>query len=112
MRKKLLKGLLFSFVLVIAILIFNSVSVVNSKEDKQYIEAFSTEWELPKNADSIHASFESEVAFIRQMQECAMKTIQQIEIPHQYFGNLKYYYTNRKGFCYDRAVLMEKFFLY
>jgi hypothetical protein len=111
MRTKLLKGLLFFLLLVIAILVLNSESVVNNKEDKQYIEAFSTEWKLSKNTDSIHANFESEVAFIRQMQDCVVKTIQQVEIPHQYFGSLKYYYTNRKGFCYDRAVLMEKFLL-
>jgi hypothetical protein len=112
MRAKLLKGLLYVFIFFIAILVFNSQSVVNSKEDKQYIQAFSAEWKLQQNPDSIHADFENEIAFIRQLQESAVRSIQQVEIPHQYFGNLKFYYTNRKGFCYDRAVMMEKFFLY
>jgi hypothetical protein len=33
------------------------------------------------------------------------------QIPHTYFGNVRYYYTNRQGICYDRAVLLEKLLL-
>jgi hypothetical protein len=28
------------------------------------------------------------------------------------YGNVRFYYQNRYGFCYDRVILMEKIFLY
>lgn len=111
MRSRLFKGFLF-FAFIFLLLVLNSKSVVNTSEDKQFIEAFSKEWQLPRNSDSIHASFESEVAFIARLQEAAVKTVHHEEIPRRYFGNVKYYFTNRKGQCYDRAVLLEKFFTY
>ena len=111
MRSKLFKALLF-FAFILLILVLNSKSVVNTSEDQQFIEAFSKEWQLPRNSDSIHASFENEVAFIARLQDEVLRTVHHVEVPHHYFGNVKFYFTNRNGECYDRAVLLEKFFAY
>src|SRR5690348_16378307 len=99
MRSKFLKGFAF-VVLIVILLVLNSQTVVNTKEDEQYIEAFSKEWALPTNTDSIHASFENEIAFIARLQDEAVRTVEQVEIAHRYFGNIRYYFTNRQGYCY------------
>lgn len=108
MRSKLFKGL-FLLTAFFLIIVLNSKSVERTGEDIQFIQAFSTEWKINTDQDSIHASFDNEIAFISQLQDCVLKEIAHVEIPHKYFGNMRYYHTNRKGFCYDRAVLMEKF---
>ena len=112
MRSVFLKGGVLSVILGVLLLVFNNNSINVSKEDEAFIKAFSREWNLTNNADSIHASFENEIAFVTTLQNCVLEEIKHKEIPQQNFGDLRYYYTEKKGFCYDRAVLLEKFLKY
>ena len=109
-RKSLLSILIFSLPFII--LLCSNRSVTNTESDVHYIKEFSKTWNLTANADSIHSSFEAEVQFIRCLQDSVICKIVHTEIPHKYFGDLSYYYNNRKGFCYDRSVLMEKILSY
>jgi hypothetical protein len=48
--------------------------------------------------------------FITAAQKATISTVQHEEIELEHFGDVSFYFNQRKGFCYDRAVLMEKFF--
>jgi hypothetical protein len=111
MSVKLIRRLFILFLPVVLLILCSVYPSINS-EDKKYIQAFVSDWKLPVNVDSVHNSFENEVAFITKVQDSVIYTIHQEEIPHKFFGSVSYYYNNRKGFCYDRAVLMEKIFSY
>lgn len=111
MRSTFLRWLFF-FVLCSVVIVLNSKSIDVTKKDEHFIQAFSRDWNLVRNTDSIHASFESEINFITILQNSVLKEIRHEEIPHQYFGDIDFYYSKKAGFCYDRAVLMEKFLLY
>lgn len=112
MRSVFLKGGVFTIILGVLLLVLNSKSIIVTKEDEVSIKTFSREWNLSNNTDSIHASFETEIGFITTLQNCVLKEIRHEEIPQKYFGDLRYYYTEKKGYCYDRAVLLEKFLKY
>lgn len=105
-KKRILYSLLF--LLPIIVVICNNKSIINSEKDLHYIDTFATIWKLDTNKERVHRSFETEIEFIRGLQGNVIRSIKHKEIPHRYFGDISYYYTNREGFCYDRAVLMEK----
>jgi hypothetical protein len=81
-----------------------------SHSDRSYIDSFFKEFKLENNPVSIHKSFDSELDFISKLQDVAILHIEQTEVPHKYFGDIEYYFKQRKGFCYDRAIFMEKIF--
>jgi len=60
----------------------------------------------------VHKDFNSELNFISTVQDSVIAEIKHEEINHKFFGDVSFYYKNRKGYCYDRSVLMEKFFAY
>jgi hypothetical protein len=111
MSIKLFRRLLF-ICLPILLLIWCSVYPSINSEDKKFIQAFAFDWKLPVDADSVHRNFENEIAFISKVQDSVVYTIQHEEIDHKFYGSVNYYYHYRKGYCYDRAVLMEKIFSY
>jgi hypothetical protein len=100
--------LAFSPLLFFSILFFNSKTVEITAADRNYIRAFSNEWHLKSNADSIHRDFASELQFIKTLQDSVITNIKHQEIAHRYFGDMAFYFKKRVGFCYDRSVLMEK----
>ena len=112
MRSLFLKGLVLTAFLGVLLIVFNSKSVTLSKEDEAFIKTLSGEWRLPDNTDSIHASFKNEIAFVTALQNNVLQEIAHKEIPLEYFGDLHFYFTEKKGYCYDRAVLLEKFLKY
>ncbi|MFL5787012.1 MAG: transglutaminase domain-containing protein, partial [Flavisolibacter sp.] len=81
-------------------------------QDRIYIDKFLAEWKINLSAEQVHADFNSESAFIQKLVTSVVSTINHKEIQNSNFGNIKYYYENRLGFCYDRAILMEKIFRY
>jgi hypothetical protein len=109
MRPGLIKKLLL-IALPVLLLVCNSKTVDTTDEDKRFIQAFAQEWQVDKPIDSIHASFDNEVKFVAATQKAVLASIRHEEVEHNVFGSMAFYYKNRKGFCYDRAVLMEKFF--
>ena len=89
---------------------FNGYPTV-TKEDRTYIEQFLTEWNIAANKDSIHASFENEVAFVSRVQDSIVKNFKGAFNPNEKVGQVSFYFQNRAGVCYDKALLMEKIFL-
>lgn len=115
MRTKFLNGraaLIGSILFFVSILCYNSKSLSVTTEDQAYIHFFLQDWQLNQPADSIHQNFESEVRFISAVQDSIIAQLKHEEVPHSCFGDVDFYYRYRKGFCYDRAALMEKLFSY
>ncbi len=111
--KRLRSGLIKKLIMIslpVLLVVCNSKSVTVTDEDKKYIKAFAREWRVDLPAERIHKSFETEVQFIAAAQQAVMRSIRHEEVGHDVFGNVSFYYQKRTGFCYDRAVLMEKFF--
>ncbi|HEV7334066.1 MAG TPA: hypothetical protein VGN63_23745 [Flavisolibacter sp.] len=103
---------LILFLLPFILFVCGSKSVVNSQKDLQYIQAFTKLWQLRPDVATVHNSFEDEIQLIHALQDSVVLGFRSEEIAHKYFGDISYYYTNRKGLCYDRAVLMEKILRY
>jgi hypothetical protein len=113
--KKLLKTIgTIAGVLIItaaAIFLFNSKSIYLTKEDRTYIQLFLNEWQLHTSPSKVHKNFQTELQLISRIQDCVLSDITGEQIPHAYFGNVRWYFENRQGICYDRAVLLEKLLL-
>jgi hypothetical protein len=113
--KRLRSVFLFLFCTVavgVVLLMAFSTKPVASAEDIRYINAFLKDWNISATPAEVHQSFESEIAFIRSLQDSIVSGIQHQEIEQNQYGNVRFYYQNRYGFCYDRVILMEKIFLY
>jgi hypothetical protein len=95
----------------VAMFLLNSKSIELTKEDRAYIQRFLNEWHIHSNPTEVHQSFEAELHFISRIQDSVLTDITGEQIPHVYFGNVRWYYEKRQGICYDRAVLMEKILL-
>jgi hypothetical protein len=81
-----------------------------TKTDRAYIDSFLTEWKIPADSDSIHASFDREVAFVSRVQDSIVKNFSGAFHPQEKVGHVDFYFRNRAGVCYDKAILMEKMF--
>ena len=93
------------------ILFFNSESIELSQQDKIYLRQFLNDWQISVIPQEVHKSFESEFNFISAIQDRVLSNVTGQQVPHAFFGNVRYYYQSRQGICYDRAVLLEKFLL-
>jgi hypothetical protein len=92
----------------VVLLIAFSTKPVASAEDIRYINAFLKEWNISATPAEVHQSFESEIAFIRSVQDSIVSGIQHKGIQQTAFGSVRSYYQDRQGMCYDRVVLLEK----
>jgi hypothetical protein len=113
LKKRLLKFVLIGLIAVVLFAFaFNGYPTVTD-EDRTYINRFLQEWKIPANKDSIHASFESEVAFISRVQDSVIKRVEhdpKFVYQNNQVGTVSLYHSIQKGSCYDRAILMEKIF--
>lgn len=98
-------------IVLFAILFFNSESIELSQNDKVYLRRFLSDWQIQARPENVHRDFESEYHFISIIQDKVLANLTGEQIPHAFFGNVRYYYQNRQGICYDRAVLIEKILL-
>jgi hypothetical protein len=99
--------------LIIAILFFSGNEYPSvSKSDQTYINSFMVEWGISREPGTAFKNFDEEVAFISSVQNKVLANITHKIIPFDEVGNVEYYYKNRTGECYDRAMLMEKIFSY
>jgi hypothetical protein len=94
-----------------AIFLFNSKSIYLTKEDRTYMQRFLKEWNINTNPTQVHQNFETELLFISRIQDSVLSDITGEQIPHAYFGSVRWYFEKRQGICYDRAVLLEKLLL-
>jgi hypothetical protein len=111
MTVKVLRRILLSCIPLMLLVTCSSYPELNNI-DKIYIEKFLADWKLAASAEAIHSSFENEIAFISKVQDSVVANITHAQIPSKSFASIAYYYNNHKGYCYDRAVLMEKIFSY
>lgn len=109
MKSNLIKKVVF-FSLPIFLLFFYNVYPNTTKEDEKYLLKFLGDWRFTQSAEAVHKNFESEINCIKLIQDSVIAQIKHQEVAHQNFGSLKFYYENKKGFCYDRAVVLEKIF--
>ncbi|MBI5370459.1 MAG: hypothetical protein HZA79_00385 [Sphingobacteriales bacterium] len=112
MKKKLIRYVLIPVVSLIVLLFAFSASPEISKEDKTYIRAFLDEWKFTDSSGSIHQSFETEMEFISRLQDSVIRSVRHSFNAYSDLGDIKYYFETRKGLCYDRAAMMEKFLMY
>ncbi len=110
--KKLLRISIMLFLLLILLFFTFNASPVMSKQDEVYIEAFIREWKMTAACDSCHRDFDSEIRFISMVQDSVIKDIQHEQVSFSNAGNIRYYYENRKRFCFDRALLLEMLYRY
>lgn len=112
MKKKLFRTSIFIILfLLLTAFLFNSYPNV-TKEDKQYINLFLKEWNINSSPADVHRDFESEYAFISRVQDSIVGKICHSYVSTEHIGAVKKYYKERQGYCYDRAVMLEKFFIY
>lgn len=112
MKKKLLKFFIALFVLLLLLFyVFNSRLEVTA-EDKKYLQLFLAGWKLDDSVKSAHVDFDSEIRYISTLQDSAIMGISHYYNPYYTLGSVKYYYETRRGYCYDRAALLEKLLRY
>jgi hypothetical protein len=106
-RKVLIKASVF-FVVILCLGAFINKKPVVSQDDKVFIQKFLKDWQMEADPLVPHSSFENEVLFLQKIQRKVVSDIKHKVISPEHFGVVNYYYTNRVGECYDRAVLLEK----
>ncbi len=112
MKKKLIRYILIPVVSLIVLLFAFSASPEITKEDKTYIRAFLGEWKFSDSSAGIHKNFDTEMEFISRLQDSVVESVHHSFNAYSDLGNIKYYYETRKGYCYDRAAMLEKFLMY
>ncbi len=110
MKRRLFKiELVILASLVLVAFAFNGYPTVTNT-DRAYIDSFLTEWKIPADLDSIHTSFDTEVAFVSRVQDSIVKNFSGAFHPQEMVGYVDFYFRNRAGVCYDKAILLEKIF--
>lgn len=95
--------------LLLFIFLFNS-SAYLSKSDRVYLKAFLKEWEISIPENQIHQSQQSELNYISLIQDKVMSQICNSMNSFDSVGNVQFYFREKKGLCYDRSLLLEKFY--
>jgi len=109
LKKKILRIFIGIFVILLLVfLLFNSAPGI-TREDETYLTAFLKEWNITLDKKKVHQDQQSEIAYISRVQDSVLNTIQHFTIPFDSAGNVQCYFTTRKGLCFDRALLLEKF---
>ncbi len=112
MKRILLKAFLFiGFSLFLFALLLNG-SLRLSSNDKRYIEYFLKEWKMDKSLGTANQSFENQIAFISRLQDSTLSQFNHEEIAPSNSANMEYYYTQRKGLCFNRSFFQEKILKY
>lgn len=114
LKSKLIRRTLFifSFIILLLLVFYNNQHISINNSDRYYLELFLQKWHIAQTPQTVHRSFDNELNFISTIQDSVQSEMQLVKIPHQYFGNVRFYYENHKGFCYDRAILLEKLLNY
>jgi hypothetical protein len=109
LKKKITRFFAWLFLaLFLLFFLFNS-SVDVTSEDKKYLLAFLKEWKIELAKDQIHQNQENEIAYISKVQDSVLNTVCHNMVPFDSAGNVRCYFNGRKGLCFDRAFLLEKF---
>ncbi|MFM2139538.1 MAG: hypothetical protein RJA57_1845 [Bacteroidota bacterium] len=107
-RVRLKRALLFGAVGIIALTLLFNARLNTSLRDRFYIDKFINEWGLKARLQGVHASFETQIAFISTLQDSTLYQIRSGDAPFEEASNMKYLYENRKGVCFNRAFFQEK----
>lgn len=110
MKRKLKRLSIYLLLFFLFLLFAFNASLRISKEDKQFIQAFLTDWKLDLTPEQIHQSQETELAYISAIQDSVISKIRHDSISFDSVGIVGCYYRGRRGQCFDRAILLEKFF--
>ncbi len=112
-----MKRILFKAFTIIGFSIFLFALLLNaslqvSPNDKKYIEYFLKDWKLDKSLGKVHQSFETQLAFISRLQDSTISQFDHSEIAPSVSTNMEYYYSQRKGLCFNRSFFQEKILKY
>lgn len=108
MKRILLKAFLFTGSSLFIFVLLLNASLQLSSDDKRYIEYFLKEWKMDTELGSIHQSFDNELAFISRLQDSTVNQFDNGEVPFRSSANIEYYYSQRKGLCFNRSFFQEK----
>lgn len=112
MKKILIRGVLFSGFSVLLFLFMLNASLSLNSSDKRYIRYFLKEWEMDKNLGSLHKSFDDQIEFISRLQDSTLSQFDNGDVEPSVSANIEYYYTTRKGLCFNRSFFQEKILRY
>jgi hypothetical protein len=106
-RKFLLISLLAAVLLVF---LFDGYPRV-TRTDRVYIDSFLSIWKMKIDPAQLHRDFELERKFIESLQAHTFESLESklYPIPTDSVGSMRFYFNQREGACYDRAIFMEKF---
>ena len=110
--KKLLRISALLILLLLTLFFTFNASPSMSRQDEVYIKAFIHDWKMADVCDSCHRNFQTEINFISTIQDSVVGNIRHEQVSFSKAGDVKFYYENRKGFCFDRALLLELFYKY
>jgi len=92
------------------IYLFNSPATL-SKNDRIFLKAFLSEWKIDIPDHEIHQSQQTELNYVKLIQERVLSEVCNSMNTYDSVGNVQYYFRQKKGLCYDRSMLLEKFYL-
>ncbi len=111
LKKKITRIAPWLFILFLLIFLLFNASPGITEKDEQYLVAFLKEWNIELDKKQIHRNQENEVAFISRLQDSVLHSISHFTISFDSAGKVENYFHQRKGLCFDRSLLLEKFCL-
>lgn len=112
LKRKAIKIFCFSLGSLFLFMFLLNSHLQNSEKDKYYISLFLREWQLNDQVVSSHHSFENEIAFISKLQDSTLYDIEMGEVDPVNATSMEFYYSNRRGLCFNRAFFQEKVLKY
>lgn len=108
--KKILLTTFISLLGIILLLWTFSTKPLTTPEDEKYLQAYLDNWGIAANAATVRGNFADEITLINRIQDSVINNIRgnNKPIPKEKVGNVRYYFEEKTGACYDRALLMEK----
>lgn len=82
-----------------------------SDEDERYMRAFLAEWQISGDKGTVHQNQETQLDFIFKVQKGVMHSIRHDSISFDSVGLVGCYFRQRRGQCFDRAILLEKMYV-
>ena len=110
--KKILLTTFISLLGIILLLWTFSTKPLTTPEDEKYLQAYLDNWGIAANAATVRGNFADEITLINRIQDSVINNIRgnNKPIPKEKVGSVRYYFEEKTGACYDRALLMEKLF--
>jgi len=111
LKRKIKRFTLFLFLFCLLLVFLFNGSIHISDLDRQYMSGFLKEWNIKTDKDSIHQNQASQLDYIMRIQKAVVHSVRHDSIAFDSVGIVRCYFNERRGQCFDRSVLLEKFFM-